>query len=169
MGMCLHAIATKEDVRRVVVIEIDPEVIQLMSQSTDFDDWSCRNKITVLQADALAAETAKHVEEAFAGETIDYFYADIWPVFPAPEAPAQTGIMCELYKPAHAGWWGQEVEYGLWNEDSGQPVSIENMTEFFMQTGVKASLIPGYVSFCEAAISAQLGYEGPTPLSLGII
>jgi hypothetical protein len=157
MGMYLHAASMKPDVKRIVVIERDPDVIALMKETADFERWIHRDKITIIEADAMGEGTGDKVAAAFNDECPDYLYADIWPVFPAPEAPAQTKKMVDLYRPRKAGWWGQEVEFGLWLDDRGRGASLDTLREFFDANGVDASIHDGYLAFCEDTISIQLG------------
>jgi hypothetical protein len=156
MGMFLHAVAAKPDVERVVVIEIDPDVIELFKAATDFVKWPHRDKIVIVNLDALDGSAASTVSSAFHGRRPDYLYADIWPDFPAEAAPSQTRAMCALYRPVSAGWWGQEVEYGLWLDGDHRVASVEDLEEFFQRHEIPAIVTGGYVGFCQAAVEAQL-------------
>lgn len=151
MGMFAYAAAAKPDVSRVVVIERDPAVIALMKLSTQFEEWSHRNKVVILQGDALDQSMAHQVLEAFEGLPPDYLYADIWPVFPAPEAPQQTRDMIALYSPAEAGWWGQEIEYGVWLEEQNGIPDLPMLEKFFKEYDVRVSVTKGYSDFCADA------------------
>lgn len=166
MGMYLHAASMKPDVKRIVVVERDPDVIALMKESTGFESWVHRDKVTMIEGDAMASETGDLVAAAFNGERPDYLYADIWPVFPAPEAPAQTKTMVDLYRPRKAGWWGQEVEFGVWLD--GRGASLDTLREFFDANGIDAPIHEGYLAFCEDTISVQLDNDheiGPVAAS----
>jgi hypothetical protein len=155
MGMYLHAVAAKPEVERVVVLEIDPDVIAIMQSSTGFDQWADRDKIVIINADALSPSTASLVTEAFSGRRPDYLYADIWPVFPAQEAPRETVTMAELFHPVHAGWWGQEVEYGLWIEAGQREPGLADLEAFFLHHGIDAPTSEGYMAFCETVLEAH--------------
>lgn len=171
MGMYLHAASMKPSVSKIVVLENDPEVIALMRNSTSFDGWQHRDKIEILEADALAAETAGKVSSLFGGARPDYLYADIWPTFPHPDAPSQTKAMFDIFGARRAGWWGQEVEFGLWLSDAGKTANFENLGEFFEAHGINALTSAGYVAFCQEVIAVQLDLDleaGRTPsLSFG--
>lgn len=151
MGMFAHAAAAKPEVSRVVVIERDPEVIALMKQSTCFDAWEFRNKIIILEGDALDYNIQAAVSDAFEDRTPDYLYADIWPYFPAPEAPQQTRDMIALFSPKEAGWWGQEIEYGIWLENQDARPDDIMLDRFFYEHKIKVTLTPGYSEFCKDA------------------
>ena len=43
----------------------------------------------------------------------DYLFADIWHTCAAPKAPEETATMVAALKPKAAGWWGQELSFGL--------------------------------------------------------
>jgi hypothetical protein len=155
MGMFLHAVAAKQDVHKIVVLEIDPDVIALFKTSTDFDNWPHRDKIVILQTDALSPNSAAAVQAAFHGMRPDYLYVDIWPVFPAVEAPYDTRKMVAIHSPVSAGWWGQEVEYGLWVEAGNSQIDGEDLAAFFAHQGIDVFLTVGYASFCSDVFKAQ--------------
>lgn len=113
LGMYAYAAAMKPEVERVIVADLSPEIIALMRAATDFDRWPCRDKVTLLEADALSEDFARGVEDANDGRPIDYLYADIWPNFPADEAPAQTAAMVRRLQPKAAGWCGPGTGLGL--------------------------------------------------------
>ena len=165
MGMFLHAVAAKEEVKKVVVLEIDPDVIDLFKFSSDFDIWPHREKIVILNADALSPTTMDDVKTAFSGSRPDYLYVDIWPVFPAAEAPEDTRKLVEFHRPVAAGWWGQEVEYGLWTEAANTCVSVDSLEDFFRHHGVDVPVTQGYAGFCEQVVEIHLN-STPDPLSL---
>lgn len=157
MGMFLHAVAAKDDVENVVVLEIDADVIELFKLSTGFEEWPHRDKITILHTDALSPDAASHVRSAFAGKRPDYLYVDIWPVFPAVEAPQDTRNIVAIHDPVSAGWWGQEVEYGLWVDAGHRQINSDDLSAFFQHQGINVPLTVGYVRFCADVIDIQLG------------
>lgn len=159
MGMYLHAVAAKPEVKRVVVLEIDADVIEIMKLATNFETWPHKDKINILHADALSDEHQKTVAGIFDGEGTDYLYADIWPVFPAVEAPEQTALMCDIHKPVSAGWWGQEVEFGLWKENHSSSSGLDGIAEFFKHHRVNAPVTNGYARFCDEVNSVQLAAQ----------
>lgn len=155
MGMFLHAVAAKDDVENVVVLEIDPDVIELFKRSTGFEEWPHRDKITILNIDALSPNAAADVQSAFAGKRPDYLYVDIWPVFPAVEAPEDTRKMAAIHNPVSTGWWGQEVEYGLWVEAGNRQIDSDDLAAFFRHQGINVPLTVGYVQFCADVVEVQ--------------
>lgn len=160
LGMYAHAASMKPDVQRIVVIERDPDVITLMKQSSDFLNWSNREKVVIIEGDVLSATTAAKVTAALGGNNPDYLYSDIWPIFPAPEAPGQTKSMIDLYSPLMAGWWGQEVEFGIWLEQGSRHADLDALQSFFAYHDIDAPpLTEGYLAFCLDAASVQLGEE----------
>lgn len=156
MGMYAYACAQKAEVELVIVADIDPDIIALMKKTTDFDNWPCRNKVHIIQADALSAEFASQVQALSAGKGVDYFYADIWPNFPAAEAPAQTAHMCLSLKPRAAGWWGQELSFAQDCRRQDCAADEESLQRFFAQLAIPAPMFSaGYLAFCRDAASAN--------------
>ncbi len=149
MGMYAYAAAMKADVDLVIVSEISPHIVALMQASTDFENWPCRDKVKIIQADALGADFARQVEACAAGRGVDYLYADIWPNFPAAEAPAQSAAMVAALRPRAAGWWGQELSLAQYCRAAGRAIDEEAIGTFFSGLGIPAPPItPGYVDFC---------------------
>ena len=161
LGMYAYAAAMKPEVEHVIVADLSPEIIALMQASTDFERWPCREKLTLIEADALSEDFARRVAEACSGQTIDYLYADIWPNFPADEAPAQTAAMVRRLQPKAAGWWGQELALAYACRARGVPLDAAALAAWFAEQGVPLPPVStGYVDFCRA-VGAAYGCDRP--------
>ena len=101
MGLALYNALLRPAVRRVTVIECDPEVIALFEVIRG-PKWPSPDRFTIAQADALAWRSP---------EPVDYLYADIWDKIGAPEAAADTRTMCHNLRPKAAGYWGMEANF----------------------------------------------------------
>ena len=164
MGMYVYAAAMKPEVELVVATEISPDIIDLMSHATGIEHWPCRDKVRIIEADALDPEFAMKVGECTGGRPVDYLYTDIWPNFPAAEAPAQTAKMAAALRPKAAGWWGQELSFARYCRDHGCPVDESGLKTCFTELGVPAPPITaGYAAFCRDAMRAN-GMSGSTSL-----
>ncbi len=159
MGMFAHAAASKREVDKVVIVEKSPDVIALFKAAAQFENWTYKDKIEIILGDALSQATGNAVRTALSGARPDYLYADIWPIYPAPEAPQQTRDMMDIYRPVNVGWWGQEVAYGVWLEQNGQKPSMENLCEFFRDEAIPVPANLNYLAFCCDAIKAQLDLD----------
>lgn len=163
MGMYVYAAAMKRSVDLVIAADVSLDIVALMRQASGFDHWPCRDKVRIIDADALGRDFGARVAECTGGQPIDYLYADIWPNFPAAEAPAQTAEMARALRPRAAGWWGQELSFGQYRRASGCPVDEESLRAYFAATGIPAPRItPGYAAFCRDAIAAN-GMGDKTP------
>ena len=164
LGMYAYAAAMKPEVEHVIVADLSPEIIALMQASTDFERWPCREKLTLIEADALSEDFARRVAEACSGQTIDYLYADIWPNFPADEAPAQTAAMVRRLQPKAAGWWGQELALAYACRARGVPLDAAALAAWFAEQGVPLPPVSaGYVDFCRAVGAAYGCNRPPSP------
>lgn len=158
LGLYTYAVAARPEVERVVVVERAPEVVAVMRQATGFDQWPNRGKVVILEGDALDAGRLRALMGGAVGSDRwpDYLYADIWPGLAAPEAPAQTAAMVRALRPAAAGWWGQELAFGLWWREQGaqgQPDAAALRT-YATAVGVPVPVTGGYAAFCRDAIAA---------------
>lgn len=165
MGMYAFAAAMKPEVEKVIVAEVSGEIIELMQESVNFADWPCRHKIKIIQVDALGPEFAEEVESITQGRAVDYLYADIWPNFPAKEAPAQTSAMALAIKPKAAGWWGQELSFADYCGRTQRPIGELSLDAYFEELGVPSpDITEGYLIFCR---DLMLTYEIGPQRSLG--
>lgn len=153
LGLYAYAAAMKKEVDLVIAAELSPDIIALMEESSGFAGWPCRDKVRIIQADSLAPDFPARVAAASGGRPIDYLYADIWPNFPAGEAPGQTAAMAAALAPKAAGWWGQELSFGQYDPHPADP---ERLQAYFAAAGVPAPPItPGYAAFCRDAVAAN--------------
>lgn len=158
MGMYAYAASLKPEVERVVVVERAPEVIAVVREAAGLALWPGREKVTILEADALGLELPAHVEAATGGRRPDYFYADIWPTCGAAEAPAETARMVRALCPEAAGWWGQELSFGLWcrDQEPNREPGEASLRAYADQIGVPIPITEGYAAFCQDVIAVRL-------------
>jgi hypothetical protein len=71
LGVIAGAVAKKDNVEQVTVIEIEPNVIKLIGPSYDTPEFA---KMRIIEADAF-----KHKPELPNGEKLDWVFHDIWP------------------------------------------------------------------------------------------
>jgi hypothetical protein len=155
MGMYAYAAAMKRNVDLVIAADISPDIIALMQQAAGFDRWPCREKVRILEADALASDFAARIADCTGGRSIDYLYADIWPDFPSAVAPVQTAEMARALRASAAGWWGQELSFAEHCGRSESPADEESLRACFTEAGIPAPAItPGYAAFCRNVMAA---------------
>jgi hypothetical protein len=101
MGLALYNSLLRPAVRRVTVLERDPEVIALF-ETIKGPKWPSPDRFAIEVVDARAWRSP---------EPVDYLYADIWDKLGAPEAAADTRAMCRNMRPKSAGYWGMEANF----------------------------------------------------------
>jgi hypothetical protein len=156
MGMHAYAVSLKPEVERVVVVERAAEVIALVQEAAGSALWPGREKVTILQTDALGPDLPAQVDAAAGGRRPSYLYADIWPSCGASEAPAETARMVRALDPEAAGWWGQELSFGLWCRDREREPDEASLREYAARTGVPIPITAGYAGFCRDVVAARL-------------
>jgi hypothetical protein len=163
MGMYVYAAAMKQSVDLVIAADISPDIIALMQQAAGFDRWPCREKVRIVEADALGCDFAATIADCTGGRSIDYLYADIWPNFPSAEAPLQTAEMACALRARAAGWWGQELSFAEYCRRSECPADEESLLAYFTETGTPApAFTPGYAAFCRNVMAAYgMGQKKP--------
>ena len=156
MGMYVYAAAMKPNVDLVIAADISPDIIELMQQASGFSEWPCRDKVRIIESDSHAPNFAAKIMECTGGRTIDYLYADIWPNFPAAEAPGQTAEMARALRPKAAGWWGQELSFASYCRRNECATSEDSLRAYFAEIGLPAPpFTAGYAAFCRDAIEAN--------------
>jgi hypothetical protein len=156
LGLYAYACCARSEVDRVVILEREPEVVELFSRSTRIAEWPGGAKLTVIVADALSPRVAETIASAVGSRHPEYFYADIWSACAAPDAPAETATMVAALRPRAAGWWGQELSFGLWCGERGYEADAAALQEYGSQVGVPIPVIDGYVRFCRDIIASRL-------------
>jgi hypothetical protein len=155
MGMYAYAAAMKPSVDLVIASDVSADVIEIMKKSTNFDAWPCRNKVIIIESDVLSSEFAPQVLHHTKGRSIDYLYADIWPNFPAEEAPRQTAEMLRNLKPRAAGWWGQELSFAQYCQRTERAPDEASLNDYFTEISIPAPIFTaGYLSLCQDLIAA---------------
>lgn len=152
MGLYAFAAAARPQVERVVVVEIDPDVIAVMRAAGGFGRWAGRDKVTLIEGDALAPDIAERIRAVTGDRRPDTLYADIWPDYPAAEAPKQTAALVRALDPAGAGWWGQELAAAVWAHRRARALDAAALEDWARATGLPPlSATAGYAAFCRDA------------------
>lgn len=101
LGIVAHSIAHKEDVESVTVIELEPDVIKLVSKSL-------HPKVTVVQGDALSYVPKR-------GERYDVIYHDIWLDISRRNLPSMRKLMAKWSRRCvwQECWMRREMQSGL--------------------------------------------------------
>lgn len=166
IGLYAYACCARDDVSRLIVIEREPAVVDLFERATRRAHWEGRYKLTILITDARSQHAPRAVADALAGQRPDYLFVDIWPSCAAPEAPGETAAMVAQLRPRAAGWWGQELSFGLWCRQHGRDPAPASLDDYWNQCGVPVAANDGYSAFCRDVINACL--PGPTTVVPGI-
>lgn len=162
MAFFAHAAASRPDVERVIVAEIDPAVPRLLDLACP--GWEMGGKIETIVADAGGEAFADEVRRRLGGRRPDYLYADVWSAYPDPDAPGWTSGLAGRLDPHEAGWWGQELSLALDCADRDQPISGASFDAYFARYEVPASRTEGYLDFCRAAADTHLGEDAEADL-----
>ncbi|MCR9219386.1 MAG: hypothetical protein NXI21_04090 [Alphaproteobacteria bacterium] len=102
MGLALagYAVAMKETVERVTIVELDPQVAALAEAFAGIADWPCRDKVEIVVRDL-----ADHRDPS-----ADFLFVDVWPNY---RMDAMVPDMQAFHRavPAPACfYWGQELD-----------------------------------------------------------
>jgi ribosomal protein S18 acetylase RimI-like enzyme len=105
MGIALYNLLSKSEIERVTLVERDPQVIELLRQSTDFENWRGIKKLHIEIMDAL---------DYCPNLPVDHLYADIWATPGEPRSIPDVQKMQANIHAAQLGWWGQELNFLNW-------------------------------------------------------
>ena len=163
MGMYAFAAAAKPDVERIVVIEREATVVDILAAASGFESWADRTKIDLMVGDILSPDLQSNLVDRLDGRQPDYFYLDIWPNCPAATAPAETAELVRRIAPHAAGWWGQELSLGAWCIEADRAADEGAVRDYFRTVGVPVPATAGYVAFCRAVVEANRPGLTPRP------
>lgn len=112
LGLTLFNMAIKSSVDHIYVYEIDKEVIELFKECCEFDEWFCKDKITIINRDILRTTA---LPPAGNGRIdIDLLYMDIWEDMGAVRAQQNTFDVYRALSPKCVGWWTMEMDFIQW-------------------------------------------------------
>jgi hypothetical protein len=108
LGMYLNSVAKIDAVTNVHAVEIDPEIISLLTAATDISEWEHCSKIQIHNFDAMA------IPRDVIPPQVDYLYVDIWPVLGDKRAIKNTRHIQDRVRAKYVRYWGQETDFALW-------------------------------------------------------
>lgn len=164
MGMYLFNIAALPRVERIIAVDMERSVMDLVQHATGFDDWPGRRKITFVLKNALEL-----TPEDIGPHPIDFLYVDIWPELGDPGTVSQTRAIQAVVKADKVGWWGQELDFVQWlfeHRPKGHVPTLADHVAFEATVGLpmdKASV--DYVSGCSRAGTVYANY-GTLPFAM---
>jgi hypothetical protein len=164
MGLYLYNIASRDQVQRIVAVDLDPSVIELVRNATRFESWPGRGKIRFVNRDALELSALD-----IGLEPVDYLYVDIWPELGNPQALPQTQAIQSVVKAATVGWWGQEIDFIEWlftHRQGHSSPSARDFIDFMEETGLPIEeQSAAFLTGCRQAGSVFADY-GSLPFAL---
>ena len=153
MGMFAAAAAAKPEVDRVIVVEIDDQIIDLVGRRLIPQRPDLSKKIRIIQGNALDYEFMRTIADQ-AGRP-DLLLNDVYPTVPHEDAPGDTAQMVEALDPVTAGWWGQELEIALFAQVNEIPLDLRCLELFSQEYRVPFTPSDGYVTFCQDVADAH--------------
>jgi hypothetical protein len=107
------------------LVELDPQVIDLLRQAADFETWPGFEKLRVVITDGLS-----YLPDL----PVDHLYADIWATpGEAQSIPDMQRIQANV-RAKQAGWWGQELLFVDWL--AGETPTLEKYTAWAEALGL---------------------------------
>lgn len=105
MGVVTYNLLAMPQVGRVTLVEIDPQVIEVLRQSTGFESWPGAEKLCVEIVDGLEYRPA---------QPVDHLYVDIWPTAGTAQVVAEMQRIQAQVQARQLCWWGQELHFLDW-------------------------------------------------------
>jgi hypothetical protein len=157
MGMYLFNIAARTSVDRIIAVDRDGAIIDLVERGTGFDTWDGRDKIRFVHKDALLL-----TPDDIGSVQPDYLYVDIWPELGDPAAVAQTRAIQGNVRARAVGWWGQELDFIEWvfqHRPENHVATLDDLGEFIKASGLWFSdPSAGYLQGCLQAAEVYSRY-----------
>jgi hypothetical protein len=105
MGVVIYNLLSMPQVERVTLVERDPQVLELLRQSTGFEQWPGAEKLHIEIADALEYRPT---------QPVDHLYVDIWATAGEAQVIAEMQRIQSQVQARQLGWWGQELHFLDW-------------------------------------------------------
>jgi hypothetical protein len=105
MGVVLYNLLCMPQVTRVTLVERDPQVIELLRQSTGLEEWPGAEKLRIEIVDALDYQPA---------QPVDHLYVDIWATAGEAQVITEMQRIQSQVRARQLGWWGQELHFLDW-------------------------------------------------------
>ena len=123
LGLALYNILPKAEVTRVTLVEREPQVIDLLRQATDMDQWVGIEKLNIKIMDAF---------DYCPSDKVNHLYIDIWPMTGDPQALSDVQRVQKQVKADAVSWWTQEIAFLRWLEhkEYGHQPSLEHYREW---------------------------------------
>lgn len=160
MGWIALNVALNPAVRRVTVIELDPEVIDLFNAANVVNQVPAdiREKINILRADALEWQPR---------EPVDFLFADIWRTLGESETLEHVRRMQQNVQAESIYYWGQELTlYASFQHLYGPqtPLTFEGLNKCLAEEIRLPLILPWgeeYAARIEAAIQNRRARDLP--------
>jgi hypothetical protein len=110
MGVVLYNILIKPEVTHVTLVERDAQVIEVLKQMTNFNEWTGIDKLTITIVDAFDFQPAA---------SVDFLYVDIWADPGERRALSDMQKIQQKIQAKTVGWWTQEAFFLAWLEQKG--------------------------------------------------
>jgi hypothetical protein len=105
MGMYLNSVALRDEVTEVHAYDVSKDVIHMLTEATNFNQWPYRHKVHLHCLDVLRAQPTDFPAH------IDHMYIDIWPDLGATDAIWNTRDIQRSACANTVGWWGMELDF----------------------------------------------------------
>jgi hypothetical protein len=115
MGVVIYNLLPMPQVERVTLVERDPQVIELLRQSTGFEQWPGAEKLQIELVDALEYRPT---------QPVDHLYVDIWATAGEAQVVAEMQRIQSQVQARQLGWWGQELHFLDWLNGSEPGLSV---------------------------------------------
>ena len=114
MGVVIYNLLSMSQVQRVTLVERDPQVLELLRQSTGYEQWPGAEKLQIEIVDA---------REYRPTQPVDHLYVDIWATAGESQVVAEIQRIQSQVQAHQLGWWGQELHFLDWLNGSEPSLS----------------------------------------------
>lgn len=153
LGISLYNILAKPDVTEVVLIEIDPDIVDYLKRVSR--SWPGAEKLKLMNRDVF------DVKRLCLPEEIDFLFMDIWPTLGSYDAFNDTCTVQKRIKAKCVGFWGQELDFISWVSGNGNkpPPTDDQYNEWMKEIGLPLKVQgAGYAALCFEAAKNAAGW-----------
>ncbi|MEA5536804.1 hypothetical protein [Crocosphaera sp. XPORK-15E] len=153
MGLLLYNVLLRSEVKKVTVIENDPDIVKLFYQITDATSWPGWEKVSIIIADAL---------NWIPSEPVDYLAVDIWSALGDENLRSDGQKIQKNVQAKQVALWGQELDFITFLVERGysQPCTLSQYHEYIDAIGIPLIEAdnPNYPDYCFRAAQMVFNY-----------
>lgn len=168
LGMIALDLLSKESVRKLTILEIDTEIINMYPSILNakskklWEDNSLSGRLQVIQADCYQPLSTDVLNQI--GQKVDYLWCDTWNNLGDAKSFGRTQYLANQLKPKACDFWDVEVFLAIQTVIDNPSLQPKKLIDFALSTGLPLSVLTMQTK--QARLYTELCYAAAKNLTL---